>query len=70
MKDNVFCHNCDEMFEVDYPDYWECEEEQTFLLKKCPKCKEPNAIYFSTSVSFHATKPTEKDLEELRTDLE
>ncbi len=70
MRDNVFCYKCDKIFSVEYDEYYDTPEEVTFTIIHCPHCKIPNSIYYSTSIKFHATEPTEKDKEDLRTDLE
>lgn len=70
MKDIVSCYKCGELFEVEYEDYYDVESEDTFTVIKCPYCLSPNSIYYSTSVDYHATEPTEEDRKNFKSDIE
>ena len=62
MKDNVFCWDCNHMFLVEYDDYHEVEQEETFTVEYCPKCGKANSIEWRSSISFDTKEPSKEDL--------
>jgi len=61
MMEEVFCWNCDKLFEVNVDEYWETEQENTFDIKFCPECNAPNCLSYSMHASFHTSEPNDVD---------
>lgn len=65
MSENILCDNCMSCFDIEiYDDYYEFQQEETFMVVRCPDCKECMSISWSQSVTFNVSSADKKDLKE------
>ena len=69
IKEKILCYNCYELIDVTklVDEYYEYEEENEAIeVVECERCKEKNAIIWSTSVDFNGIKATEEDIKSFK----